>query len=589
MGAYQSKKSVKPPIAETYGDSSQGKEETAEDAVRDCGTSSKLGDICTNVKCTFKIKMGLETKPLGIHPHVCSEIPGLNTNIRSQNIPIRRLSSRRMSDCTPSPHHKITFDGIAKSSSCDTIPSLVNMSLKKGTSKKFSSLGNVNARKSKMSWLSKVHLSKMDEKEEVQRLNELNERLNPSQRLVSKSIHINHVMSNEDLINDCEDIWINNEEKKKENYLKENAGTYVIQNNYKNTNGKIQNIRDNDNYNFKGDNNRRNKNMQYDIERIEDEKLDKDANNGDYNNQMWLRNLNQNLFLPSYPVDYNKANNFQVCRWLGCGSFSQVYQVKTNTTGENFALKKIKKAYIIRQKLCFQVQEEIDILLKIRNHQFILGIVSCWQTKGYLLQLLPYTPHGDLNLLWRKEKKFPLSCVARVTAEIANALEYIHSNGIIYRDLKMENILISTTGHTLLSDFGLSKTMGKLARTYTVCGTLDYVAPEVTTGNGYSYQCDWWSLGVVTVAMAIGHMPFQPAKHHKEMGQMIKQGLFVLPKMTDNPIIKEIIYKLLSYQSLDRLCTLKELQQLQLYSKINVFELSNTEDGPLRRYFFIND
>lgn len=300
--------------------------------------------------------------------------------------------------------------------------------------------------------------------------------------------------------------------------------------------------------------------------------------------------LNQNLFLPCYPVDYDKASNFEVVRRIGCGTFSQVYKVKCLKSGECFALKKIKKSNVIKQKICFQVQEEIDISMRLKNHPFILGIVTSWQIKSYLLQLLPYVAYGDLYRLWTRVRTFPLACVAQVGAEIATALTYIHKNNIIYRDVKMDNILISHSGHTLLSDFGLSKNMGKLRRTHSICGTLDYAAPEVLSGNnGYSYQCDWWSLGIVLVTMATGQFPFKSTDDYQTRCQTIKQGMGQLSKLTDNEVIKEVINKLICYQSSERAGSIQELQKMRLFSRVNFNSLPIASDGPLKKFFITYD
>ena len=212
----------------------------------------------------------------------------------------------------------------------------------------------------------------------------------------------------------------------------------------------------------------------------------------------------------------------------------QVYKVKDATTNECHALKKVHKSRVIKQKMCYQVTQEIDILLKLNDHPFILGVISYWQTKGYLLQLLPLADNGDLQMLWKRVKKFPIGCVAHIAAQLGTALVHIHASRIVYRDLKMENILISQGGHVLLSDFGLSKRMGKLTRTYTICGTLDYIAPEVTTGKGHAYPCDWWSLGVVIFTLATGKLPFKSADDHVAMCEIIKNSIPSLQMVTKN-------------------------------------------------------
>lgn len=298
----------------------------------------------------------------------------------------------------------------------------------------------------------------------------------------------------------------------------------------------------------------------------------------------WPQHSNESVFMPNYPLDHRKLSRYQVCDKLGSGAFSQVFMVIEKESSVCYALKKLQKSSIITKKMMKQVQDEIYILFRIGRHKFILGLITCWQTKGYLCQVLPYVPGGDLYKLWKKEKIFSMKCVSHAGAEIAVALDYLFSKKILYRDLKMENILISRTGHVLLSDFGLSKCMDEGTRAYTICGTLRYMAPEIATGTGYSYESDWWSLGVIIVAMATGKFPFKLANDHKDMLKEIKASILNLPKLSDDVVIKDTIRKLLNYRPWHRFSSLREIQEMVLFSHVNFSEILTETYGPFYKF-----
>ena len=123
---------------------------------------------------------------------------------------------------------------------------------------------------------------------------------------------------------------------------------------------------------------------------------------------------------------------------------------------------------------------------------------------------MEYCPCGDIGDILKKERRFGEEVARIYISEIILALEYLHSKGIIYRDLKPDNIILDEQGHVKLTDFGLSKEIeeGDEKLTYTFCGTPQYLAPEIISKTGYNCMIDWWSLGILMYEIVVGFPPF---------------------------------------------------------------------------------
>lgn len=132
---------------------------------------------------------------------------------------------------------------------------------------------------------------------------------------------------------------------------------------------------------------------------------------------------------------------------------------------------------------------------------------------------------GDLFSRLNKEVMFTEEDVKFYLAELALALNHLHSIGIIYRDLKPENILLDSDGHIALTDFGLSKLPLSEGKAYSFCGTVEYMAPEVVNRKGHSFAADWWSFGVLMFEMLTGNLPFHGLTRRDTMTQILKAKL----------------------------------------------------------------
>lgn len=197
--------------------------------------------------------------------------------------------------------------------------------------------------------------------------------------------------------------------------------------------------------------------------------------------------------------------DYELTTTLGTGSFGRVMLARNKKTGEFSAMKRLKKAEIIKLRQVDHVVSENNILSQI-NHPFLVGLQGFAQDSRYLYFLMPYIAGGELFTYLRHESKLNESHAMFYSAQVTLMFEYLHNLDIIYRDLKPENILIDQDGYLKLTDFGFAKVCE--SRTYTLCGTPEYLAPEVLLNKGHGKPVDWWTLGILTYEMLAGIDPF---------------------------------------------------------------------------------
>ncbi|XP_066228961.1 ribosomal protein S6 kinase alpha-2 isoform X5 [Saccopteryx leptura] len=187
-------------------------------------------------------------------------------------------------------------------------------------------------------------------------------------------------------------------------------------------------------------------------------------------------------------------------------------------------MKVLKKATLkVRDRV--RSKMERDILAEV-NHPFIVKLHYAFQTEGKLYLILDFLRGGDLFTRLSKEVMFTEEDVKFYLAELALALDHLHSLGIIYRDLKPENILLDEEGHIKITDFGLSKeAIDHDKRAYSFCGTVEYMAPEVVNRRGHTQSADWWSFGVLMFEMLTGSLPFQGKDRKETMALILKAKL----------------------------------------------------------------
>lgn len=198
-------------------------------------------------------------------------------------------------------------------------------------------------------------------------------------------------------------------------------------------------------------------------------------------------------------------NSLEILRTLGTGAFGRVKLARFVETGEFIAIKCLKKSHLIRSKQVDHVASEYNIL-KMTHHSMLVNLVGFTQDPSYLYFGLEFVPGGDLFTYLRKSGRFDNNQSVIYASQITLMFEYLHSMDIIYRDLKPENLLIGIDGYLKLTDFGFAKVVAD--RSYTLCGTPEYIAPEVLLNKGHSKPVDWWTLGVIIYEMIAGIDPF---------------------------------------------------------------------------------
>ncbi|XP_073213240.1 ribosomal protein S6 kinase alpha-3 isoform X3 [Lepidochelys kempii] len=250
-------------------------------------------------------------------------------------------------------------------------------------------------------------------------------------------------------------------------------------------------------------------------------------------------------------------SQFELLKVLGQGSFGKVFLVKKisgSDARQLYAMKVLKKATL-----------------------------KAFQTEGKLYLILDFLRGGDLFTRLSKEVMFTEEDVKFYLAELALALDHLHSLGIIYRDLKPENILLDEEGHIKLTDFGLSKeSIDHEKKAYSFCGTVEYMAPEVVNRRGHTQSADWWSFGVLMFEMLTGTLPFQ-GKDRKETMTMILKAKLGMPQFL-SPEAQSLLRMLFKRNPANRLGAgpdgVEEIKRHLFFSTIDWNKLYRREIHP---------
>ena len=239
-------------------------------------------------------------------------------------------------------------------------------------------------------------------------------------------------------------------------------------------------------------------------------------------------------------------DDFKIIKVIGRGSYGKVCLVQYKQTNDLYAMKSLKKDVLLDEDQIENTLLEKNILQSL-NHPFLVGMVFCFQTEERVYFVLPFVRGGELFIHLREDKYFPEEKVKFYASIIGLALDYLHKNGIIYRDIKPENILLDENGYLKLIDFGMAKILKDGEKTNSFCGTPEYLAPEIITGEGHNRMADWWSYGTLVYEMLFGIPPFF-CDNVERMYKLITKAELRFPKKFHNKIseeAKDLLKKLL--------------------------------------------
>ena len=219
------------------------------------------------------------------------------------------------------------------------------------------------------------------------------------------------------------------------------------------------------------------------------------------------------------------ADDFEMLKVLGKGAFGKVMLVKAKDSGTIYAMKSLSKAVLMERNEVVHTKTERKAL-EDTHHPFLVHLRFAFQTPTKLYLVMDYCNGGELFFHLKQAGRFEEPRARLYAAEIASALEHLHSRKIVYRDLKPENVLLDSEGHVRITDFGLAKDAMELGdKTHTFCGTPDYLAPEIIKGAGHGRGVDWWSLGTMIYEMLGGLPPFYSENFNVMYDRILRKTL----------------------------------------------------------------
>uniref|UniRef100_A0A8C9XH62 Ribosomal protein S6 kinase related a n=1 Tax=Sander lucioperca TaxID=283035 RepID=A0A8C9XH62_SANLU len=250
------------------------------------------------------------------------------------------------------------------------------------------------------------------------------------------------------------------------------------------------------------------------------------------------------VFLPEFPQRklpgrdlFQVPQHMKILGFIAKGSYGPILKVKDITKEKTYAVKVLPKSDILKHGVLEQSKEEVIIQRQLK-HPFIHNLQDCWQTQHHLFIMCDYCSTGDLYTYWLLKGRFGEDVVQLFAAELVSAC--------VFNDL----------GHLRLSDFGLSRRLKRGGRAFTICGTIQYMAPEVLSGGPYNHAADWWSFGIMLFSLVTGEFPVPAEPDHSTMSNMVTEFAYVLPETFSSALIL-LLTELLCKNPLNRLRNLE--------------------------------
>ncbi|KAK9762287.1 Serine/threonine kinase [Basidiobolus ranarum] len=279
--------------------------------------------------------------------------------------------------------------------------------------------------------------------------------------------------------------------------------------------------------------------------------------------------------------------DFNLLAVLGKGNFGKVMLAEEKTTRNLYAIKVLKKEFIIQNEEVESTKSEKRVFQAANRerHPFLVGLHSCFQTDTRIYFVMEYVRGGDLMLHIQREQ-FSEARAKFYACEVLLGLEYFHKNNIVYRDLKLDNILITLEGHIKIADYGLCKeNMFHGATTNTFCGTPEFMAPEILLEQRYGRAVDWWAFGVLIYEMLLGQSPFHGEDEDEIFDAILEDEVLYPTNMSRDSV--SLIQKLLTRDPEKRLGSgrsdAEEIKRHPFFRGVNWDDIMNKRiDPPFR-------
>jgi len=270
----------------------------------------------------------------------------------------------------------------------------------------------------------------------------------------------------------------------------------------------------------------------------------------------------------------NSIEDYEILHQLGKGSNSVVHKVKCLKCGLYHALKIVTKKQLKAKNLAPLLVNEMKLHNTLR-HERIVRLLQCFEDSDCIYLLTELCEGGELNSLVKTKKmKLGIQEIHRLFCQIVEGVKYLHDNRVIHRDLKLANIMLTDKGDIKIGDFGLAVQLKDFSEEReTMCGTPNYMSPEIIVNNRYSFEADVWSLGCILYTLVVGCPPFEGPKAEDTLLN-VKKGTYKMPINVPNEI-KDLIAKLLKYNKEERITVNDIMQQtffLSEYPETNAIQ-----------------